>query len=94
MIYAGQDGKLIGSTRLATIRDGLEDHEYLAMLKDAKGEEFVQELISKVVDPLKPTNHTGDGQVLEVQRLAVLEALQAPQSTRNKLSNVQSMHMQ
>lgn len=81
MIYAGQDGGLIGSIRLAAIRDGLEDHEYLEMLKDAKGEEYVQSLIKKVVDPLKPTVHTEDVQLFNIQRLAVLEALQASQTT-------------
>ena len=68
---------MIASIRLAAIRDGLEDHEYLEMLKEAKGEEYVQALIKAIIDPQKPTVHTEDTQLFSTQRMAVLEALEA-----------------
>ena len=37
LIYAGTDGQPIGSIRLANLRDGFEDYEYLHLLGEKKG---------------------------------------------------------
>ncbi len=69
LIYAGIDGP-IGSIRLANIRDGLEDYEYLWLLSQRSGGvERAREACLPVTQTL--TLFTRDPQVLARQRQAI-----------------------
>ena len=73
LIYAGKDGP-IGSIRLANIRDGLEDYEYLWLLAKKLGSvEAARQACSPVTQGL--TEFTRDPAVVEKARAAVVKAI-------------------
>jgi hypothetical protein len=52
LVYPGASyGQLdpIPSIRLLNMRDGIEDYQLLTMLREAKGAEFADELVSRIV---------------------------------------------
>ena len=74
LLYAGADGP-ISSQRLAALRDGLEDAQYLAMATAKVGRAAVQATISDVASSLT-THSASTSRTLEVRRaLAALIAL-------------------
>ena len=56
LLYAGSDGP-ISSIRLAALRDGLEDAQYLAMAEAKLGRAHVRGVIAEIASSL--TKHTG-----------------------------------
>ena len=74
LIYAGVEG-LIASMRLAGIRDGLEDHEMLAMLKERQPA-IAQSLVAQVIQHQDAKVHVEDTAKFSVVRYTVLEALE------------------
>ena len=73
LLYPGADGP-IGSMRLANIRDGLQDYELLAMLRDRSGDaESARAAAQPVTEGLD--RFTADPTTLEGARRRVLEAL-------------------
>ena len=79
LVYGGTDGP-IGSIRLAAVRDGIEDFGYLALLKEAKGDAAVQDVIAKVATPGNLQQHIGGSpeelKLFMSQRASVAEVLQ------------------
>ena len=75
LLYAGSNGQLIASQRLSSIRDGLEDHELLAMLED-KHPGATTTLVEKVVNHKNAQTHITDVALFSEIRLTVIEALQ------------------
>jgi hypothetical protein len=71
LLYAGSDGP-ISSIRLAALRDGLEDAQYLAMAEAKVGRAQVRSVIAEVASSL--TQHTDSSStMLRVRReLAML----------------------
>jgi len=69
LLYAGKDGP-IGSIRLANIRDGLEDYEYLWLLSQQEGD---IEVGRKACPPVTTglTSFTRDPKILSGQREAI-----------------------
>lgn len=72
LLYPGKDGPL-GSIRLANIRDGLEDYEYLWLLSHKAGVEEARQACLPVTGGL--TEFTRDAAVLRRQRAAVARRL-------------------
>jgi len=70
LLYPGPDGPL-GSIRLANIRDGLEDYEYLRMLGDRTSVDAAREACLPVTTSL--TKFTWDPTVLRDQRRSVAQ---------------------
>ena len=79
LVYGGTDGP-IGSIRLAAVRDGIEDFGYLALLKEAKSDAAVQDVIAKVATPGNLQQHIGGSpeelKLFMAQRTAIAEVLQ------------------
>ena len=74
LLYAGKDGP-IGSIRLANIRDGLEDYEYLYRLSELSGDvETGREACLPVTEDL--THYTRDPAALFAQRDAVARKIE------------------
>ena len=69
LVYPGIDGP-IGSIRLANIRDGLEDYEYLWLLGEKTGDmEAVRRGCQDVTDSL--TQFTRDPEMLRQRRESI-----------------------
>lgn len=75
LIYANKNGEPIGSTRLAVLRDGLEDYEYLYLLSKKLGsvDEARQWCPPVFFDP---TSFTRDDKVLKTQRSKVADRIE------------------
>lgn len=56
----------VTSVRLESIRDGLEDHEYLVLAEETFGREDVMDLVRQVTHDLR--NYTRDPQVFDSVR--------------------------
>ena len=75
LLYAGPDGP-IGSIRLANIRDGLEDYEYLWLFSDRAGNiEAGREACTPITTDL--TSFTRDAATLLAQREAIARKLES-----------------
>ena len=75
MLYAGKDGPL-GCIRLANIRDGLEDYEYLWRLAELEGSvEKAREACLPITENL--TAFTRDPKTLYAQRAAVAARIES-----------------
>jgi hypothetical protein len=71
LIYAGKNGQPIGSIRLANLRDGLEDYEYLYLIQEknkswAKARQFCQPIVPSL------TNFTRNPAQLYQQRQQII----------------------
>jgi para-nitrobenzyl esterase len=81
LLYASTQGP-IGSIRLAAIRDGLEDAEYLAMLRRLRGQSEVRTMTHSIADfsdydhSGKLVLHTEDPAFLAARRFAIGEQLE------------------
>jgi hypothetical protein len=74
LLYPGKEGP-IGSIRLANIRDGLEDYEYLWLLAErSKSREAAREACRPVAESL--TEFSRDPAVLEAQREEIARRIQ------------------
>lgn len=77
LIYPGQAyGQLdpIASVRLINMRDGIEDYQLLAMLEEAKGEEYTDELVKHITT--STLTYTRDDDVIYNVRSFLLRALE------------------
>ena len=72
LMYVGKNGPL-GCIRLANIRDGLEDHQYLAMLKNISGGAAWATALPVTTNL---THFSTDPAVLRAQRQHVAELLE------------------
>jgi hypothetical protein len=72
LVYAGKDGP-IGSIRLANIRDGLEDYEYLWLLAQKRGIDAARAACPPVTESL--TKFTHDPAVVYRQRESIARRL-------------------
>lgn len=75
--YAGVDGP-IASIRLHNVRDGIEDHGYLALLRKKSGNAAVQALVAKVSQPGDLTQHAS-GSAADLQLMMDLRDAVAAQ---------------
>ena len=76
LLYAGADGP-ISSIRLAALRDGLEDAQYLAMAEGRVGRAAVQTMIAEIASSL--TKHTDSAsKMLRVRRELAMMLSGAP----------------
>ena len=75
MLYAGKDGP-IGCIRLANIRDGLDDYEYLWLLKE-KGKEAQTKAIVDSVCPAAE-KWSDDPEAWDKARLELARMLNKP----------------
>jgi hypothetical protein len=81
LLYAGKDGP-IGSIRLANIRDGLEDYEYLWLLGQKTSDvEAAREACLPVTESL--TCFTRDPEVLYERREAIARAIMSHSSAKS-----------
>ena len=76
LLYPGVE-HVLPSIRLANVRDGEEDYEYLAMAETAIGRERVAEMVRQVVR--SPTKFTRDADALAALRDRLAEAIEAAQ---------------
>lgn len=74
LTYPTRDGP-VASIRLANIRDGLEDYDYLAMLADAKGRDAAQQYVDRLVKSL--TDFNRDPAALDKVRAEIADTLEA-----------------
>jgi hypothetical protein len=74
LLYAGPDGP-IGSIRLANLRDGLEDYEYLWLLSDRAGDREVGRAACRPVTG-DLTSFTRDPPALYAQREAIARQIE------------------
>ncbi len=72
LLYPGEDGP-INSIRWEIIREGIEDYDYLQLLKGKIGEKAKKEL-EGIVEDL--TKYTQDGEKLEERRIRIGEMLE------------------
>jgi hypothetical protein len=78
LLYPGPHGP-IGSIRLANIRDGIEDHDYLYLLAEATGDiDQARAACEPVTASL--TEFTRDPEVLSKQRDAIARRIEQMQS--------------
>ena len=73
LLYPG-DRHVLPSIRLANVRDGEEDFEYLAMAEVAIGREKVAAMVRRVV--ASPTKFTRDAAVLATLRERLADAIE------------------
>ena len=75
LLYANKNGEPIGSIRLAVLRDGFEDYEYLYQLGQKKGGyDAVKKWITPVLE--SPVKFTRDAKILRAQRRAIAAELE------------------
>lgn len=74
LVYPGADGSPLGSVRLANLRDGFEDYEYLRLLKDLKGEARIP---SDVVS--SPTEYSDDPGLIYKTRALIAREIESLQ---------------
>ena len=83
LLYAGSGGLPIASIRLHAIRDGIEDHAYLTMLKALRGDAAMQAAIAPVSNPNDLQQHVDSSvsglSLLMKQRSAVAADIEAAQ---------------
>lgn len=68
LVYPGEDGP-INSIRWEIIREGVQDYEYLSILKKKVGEEKAKEYLKGIVDDF--THYTQDPEKLERRRIEI-----------------------
>jgi hypothetical protein len=74
LLYAGKDGP-IGCIRLANIRDGIEDYEYLWKLAEREGLDKAREACAPVTTSL--TEFTRDAKEVSRQRERIARRIEA-----------------
>ncbi|MDO5113754.1 MAG: DUF4091 domain-containing protein [Planctomycetia bacterium] len=76
LLYPHQDGTPVGSVRLANLRDGLEDYEYLHQLKELLGDRDAAKAYCQPVFT-SPTEFCRDAEVLEKARRKIEEKIRS-----------------
>ena len=75
MFYPDRDGTVLPSTRLANVRDGVEDYEYLAILKELNPSHPLLTIPDEIV-ALGNDNYTKDFKTIENYRRQVASAIE------------------
>ncbi|MDD4729203.1 MAG: DUF6067 family protein [Dysgonamonadaceae bacterium] len=75
LFYPDRDGSVLPSTRLANVRDGVEDYEYLAMLKKLDPTHPLLTIPDEIVT-LANDDYTKDFEVIEKYRRQVAKAIE------------------
>ena len=75
LVYPSRDGSLLSSIRLENIRDGIQDYEYLAMLKELCPESPLLNIPDSVVT-LKTSDYTRDYKMLNEYRRKVADEIE------------------
>ena len=75
LLYPGAE-HVLPSIRLANVRDGEEDYEYLTMAEAAVGRENVAAMVRRLVS--SPTRFTRDADALAALREQLADAIESP----------------
>ena len=78
LLYPGKDGQPLGSVRLANLRDGFEDYEYLRLLDSLQGK---AELPDSLVH--SPTDYSSDPELLYKTREEIADRIEALTTVRH-----------
>lgn len=74
LTYPGPDMHPLSSIRLENLRDGLEDYEYLHLLKELEGDSVLTQLIPQVVSA--PTEYSSDTELLYHVRKEIAQRIE------------------
>ncbi|MDD3695604.1 MAG: DUF4091 domain-containing protein [Lentisphaeria bacterium] len=74
LFYPDKDGSVLASTRIANVRDGVEDYEYLALLRELQPEHELLQIPDNIVT-LVNDQYTKDHAVIEAYRRKVADAI-------------------
>lgn len=80
LIYPGRDWTPLPSVRLENIRDGIEDYEYLWLLRELDPENKLLVVGDDISQSL--TKYCRDPKTIEAKRLAVARAIEAARARR------------
>ena len=72
LLYPGREGLPLASVRLANLRDGFEDYEYLKLQENLQGE---TEIADEVVQ--SPTRYSSDPEIVNRTRRLIAERIES-----------------
>jgi hypothetical protein len=81
LFYPARNGAVLPSTRVANLRDGIEDFEYLALLKELAPEHELLRIPDDITT-LGDSAYTRDQSVIDLYRRNVAEAIEALQKEK------------